>query len=74
MVYRKSFEYHFGPLREEVLVSTDALAVLVRWTSIFADRVARQATATYKLPPELYSELMAEIAQPVKGSLPPAHE
>jgi hypothetical protein len=74
MVYKKSFEYHFGPLREEVIVSSNALATLVRWTSIFADRVARQATATYKLPQELYIELMAEMVQPMKGNLQPEHE
>jgi hypothetical protein len=67
-VHRKSPNYRFGPLRDELIVSATALIPLVRWTSIFADRVARQATATYKLPQELFGELMLELRSPPKDS------
>jgi hypothetical protein len=69
-VHSKSQYYHFGPLREECIVSAAALAPLVRWTSIFADRVARQATARYLLPQDLFGELMVELAAPPKDGPP----
>lgn len=64
VIYRKSPDYHFGPLNGEGIVSARALPDLVRWTSVFSDRVSRMKTSTsYKLPNQLLSDSIRDVLQ-----------
>lgn len=64
VIYKKSNDYHFGPLRGETIVGAKALPDLVRWTSVFSDRVSRMKTSTsYKLPNQLLSDSIRDVLQ-----------
>ncbi|EAX97564.1 Rap/ran-GAP family protein [Trichomonas vaginalis G3] len=54
-VLQKDETQMFGPLHDETIICAKALPRLVRWTAIFADRVARMMTDV-KLPCELFME------------------
>ncbi|OHT17471.1 hypothetical protein TRFO_02489 [Tritrichomonas foetus] len=69
VVYKKSDDYHFGPLQGESIVGIRALPTLVRWTSIFSDRASREKTSTnYKQPNQIFNETMKEIVKIKKGN------
>lgn len=61
VTYKKSPEYHFGPLWEELVLHVSAIPELVTWTVIFSDRMARQSSIR-SLPNELFLGALDDIA------------
>ena len=60
VTYRKSPDYHFGPLREELVLHAKAIPMLVTWTVIFSDRMARSSPIV-RLPNELFLDAIEDI-------------